>query len=193
MSPFEVLEVFPCPVYLLFVFHKLSPKSSSKMKFSSSDLVQDSQSWLLQLLWCLPLIKSWNAVAGLYTPYCGCKYQGPPTLNQWGVEKNCRMVLVKRQQRWNACVNNLDHLDGGGAFVMLIEWKPSEAFPQWPPWSTWGFVLHLPILWIATITGCQGVEGCPWVLLNGVWTGIKPSGQRPQDWPVSGVKHGWSH
>lgn len=161
MSQFEVLQVFPC-VYLLFVSHKHIPKCSSKIKLSSSNLVHDLLSWFLRLLWCLAFIKYWNAVAGFYTPCRGYKYQGPPTKSM-GVWKKTAECYWWTDDKGLKCIRKyLDHLDGF-FFVMLMQWKPSETFPQR---STWGFFLRRPILWIVRITGCRGVEGCHWVSLG---------------------------
>lgn len=167
VSPFEVLQVFPC-AYLLFVSHKLIPKSSSKIKLSSSNLVHDLLSWYLQLLWCLSFIKYWNAVAGFYTPCRGYKYQGPPTKSMGVWKKTATVIGEQTTKVWNAFVNTLIILMGF-FFVMLIQWKPSEAFPQR---STWRIFLCRPILWIVRITGCRGVEGCHWVLLGVTGWGV---------------------
>lgn len=103
----------------------------------------------MQLLAFIPLVVATNIKVHL--------------LSQWGCGKKLQNVIGEQTTKvWNAYVNTLIILMGF-FFVMLMQWKPSETFPQR---STWGFFLRRPILWIVWITGCRGVEGCHWVSLG---------------------------
>lgn len=103
----------------------------------------------MQLLAFIPLVVATNIKVHL--------------LSQWGCGKKLQNVIGEQTTKvWNAYVNTLIILMGF-FFVMLMQWKPSETFPQR---STWGFFLRCPILWIVRITGCRGVEGCHWVSLG---------------------------